>query len=44
MKTMKDKTQLDLKNKDTFLSELIKKSNQVKAKVHKVFESKQSKN
>ena len=27
MKVMKDKTQLDLKNKDAFLSELIKRSN-----------------
>ena len=27
MKVMKDKTQLDLKNKDVFLSELIKRSN-----------------
>ena len=43
MKVMKDKTQLDLKNKDVFLSELIKRSNQVKAKVHRVFEGKGSK-
>ena len=27
MKIMKDKTQLDLKNKEAFLSELIKRSN-----------------
>ena len=37
---MKDKTLPDLKNKDAFVSELIKRSNQVKAKVHRVFEGK----
>ena len=40
MKLTKDKTHLDLKSKDVFLSELIKKSNQVKAKVHRVYEGK----
>ena len=40
IKAMKDKTQLDLKSKENFLAELINRSNQVKAKVHRVFEGK----
>lgn len=41
MKLLKEKTQLELKSRDAFLSELIQKANSVKSKVHRVFEGKQ---
>lgn len=41
MKLLKEKTQLELKSRDAFLSELIQKANSVKTKVHRVFEGKQ---
>jgi len=40
MKLLKEKTQLELKSRDAFLSELIQKANSVKTKVHRVFEGK----
>ena len=41
MKLLQEKTQVDLKSRDTFLTELIQKSTQVKAKVHRAFDKKQ---
>lgn len=43
MNNNKEKIQLEVQQKDDFMTELIRKSNQVKAKVHKAFEGKQQK-
>ena len=41
MKTLKDKTLLEGQQRDAFFNELVKKSNQVKSKVHKACDGKQ---